>query len=55
MVDFNPTAGIPKTSYNSKSNPNDPNNMTWFSTVQPPEDYKQIDYLGHCDPIKEKT
>lgn len=32
---FNPTAGIPKTSYASKDSPNF-DNATWFSTVQPP-------------------
>lgn len=31
---FNPTAGIPKTSYNEKSAPV-AENITWFSTVQP--------------------
>lgn len=31
---FNPTAGIPKTSYNEKSSPSF-DNATWFSTVQP--------------------
>lgn len=33
-VKFNPTAGIPKTSYNEKSTPT-AENITWFSTVQP--------------------
>lgn len=33
---FNPTAGIPKTSYNEKSAPSY-DNVTWFSTIQPKE------------------
>lgn len=36
-IEFNPTAGIPKTSYNEKSAPSY-DNITWFSTVQPPVD-----------------
>ena len=47
MVEFNPTSGIPKTSYNEKSISSDYSNMTWFSTVQP-------NNLGHYDP-KERS
>jgi len=32
---FNPTAGIPKTSYGPRDSPSF-DNATWFSTVQPP-------------------
>lgn len=36
---FNPTAGIPKTSYNEKKGIGERwENITWFSTIQPPID-----------------
>lgn len=47
---FNPTAGIPKTSFKENSDGSDPYNMTWFSTVQPPENY-----LRTFSPNKGKT
>lgn len=34
---FNPTAGVPMTSYRERDH-NDPYKITWFSTVQPPKD-----------------
>ena len=36
IPEFNPTAGIPKTSYGPKSGGPTFDNATWFSTVRPP-------------------
>lgn len=47
MRKFNPTAGVPKTSYNEKSSPGY-DNVTWFSTVQP-EAPAMILYNCHHD------
>lgn len=50
---FNPTAGIPKTSFGKNDSPN-LDNCTWFSTVQPPnQEERQMNETTTFTPVAE--